>query len=116
MTLAQLAAFALAIFLWALLPGPGLVAVLSRALGSGVRAGLFVIVGLLLADVVFLAIAVAGLSALAAVLGPLFQVVKYLGAAYLIWQGYRAIAEASQPLRIEAGPPGLPWRTRYSAC
>ena len=40
MTIEYAVAFAIAMFLWTLLPGPGLAVVVSRALGSGPRAGL----------------------------------------------------------------------------
>lgn len=105
MTIEYAVAFAIAMFLWTLLPGPGLAVVVSRALGSGPRAGFAVITGLVMADLIFLGIAFVGLLAIATVMGPMFQVVKYVGAAYLIWRGYRALVEANDPavLQAEAG-------------
>ena len=91
MTIEYAVAFAIAMFLWTTLPGPGLAVVVSRALGSGPRAGFAVITGLVIADLIFLGIAFIGLLAIATTMGPMFQVVKYAGAAYLIWRGYRAI-------------------------
>jgi threonine/homoserine/homoserine lactone efflux protein len=92
--------------LWTTLPGPGLAVVLSRALASGPRAGLAVITGLVIADLIFLGVAFIGLLALANTMGPIFQVVKYAGAAYLIWRGYRMLVEAGDPATVQASVSG----------
>jgi threonine/homoserine/homoserine lactone efflux protein len=102
MTWEALAAFTGAFFLLALSPGPGLVAILSRALGSGFSAGLAVTAGLVVGDAIFLAIAMVGLSAIASTMGPLFQIVKYAGAAYLIWLGIGAVRNAGVPFAVDA--------------
>lgn len=80
-------AFALAMIAWSALPGPGLALAVSRAIGGGARAGFAVIAGLAIADVLFLGVALLGLFAVAAALGPAFEIVKWSGAAFLIWQG-----------------------------
>ena len=54
----------------ALAPGAGLAAILSRTLGSGLNAGLAVTTGLVVGDFIFLGVAMAGLSAIAAAIGP----------------------------------------------
>ncbi len=110
MTLEYAVAFAIAMFLWAILPGPGLAAVVSRALGSGPKAGIAVIAGLIVADVIFMGIAIVGLLAIATAMGPLFQFVKYAGAAYLVWRGYRAFVGAERPMTVEARASGVLWR------
>ena len=76
MTLATAMAFAIAMFFLAIVPGPGVAAVVSRTLGSGMNAGLAVITGLAVGDTVFLVLAIVGLSAIASAVGPLFQTVK----------------------------------------
>jgi len=102
MTIEYAGAFAIAMFLWTTLPGPGLAVVVSRSLGSGPRAGFAVITGLVIADFIFLGIAFIGLLAIATTMGPMFQIVKYAGAAYLIWRGYRALVEADDPAVVQA--------------
>jgi threonine/homoserine/homoserine lactone efflux protein len=104
------AAFAAAFFILALSPGPGLAAIISRALGGGMPAGLAVTAGLVVGDAVFLGAAVIGLSAIAQTLGPLFQVVKYAGAAYLIWLGIRAFRAAGTPVEFRARASGALWK------
>jgi threonine/homoserine/homoserine lactone efflux protein len=93
-------AFVIGMFFLALSPGPGLATIISRALASGPLAGLAVTAGLVLADFAFMAVAMVGLTAIATTLGPLFQIVKYAGAAYLLWLGYRAFRDSAKPLIV----------------
>jgi len=100
MTLHTAIAFGVAMFFLAASPGPGLATIISRALASGPVAGLAVTAGLVLADFFFMAVAMVGLTAVATALGPLFQIVKYAGAAYLVWLGWRAFRGAGKPLVV----------------
>lgn len=72
MTIESGVAFAIGMFFLALSPGPGLATIISRALVSGPAAGLAVTGGLVLGDFVFMAIAMVGMTAIAAALGPFF--------------------------------------------
>ncbi len=110
MTPESLLAFAVGMTLLSLSPGPGLAAILSRTRTSGLGAGFAVTAGLVVGDFLFLGIAAIGLTALATTLGPLFQIVKYAGALYLIWLGVKLILAASKPLTVEASPPVHPGR------
>ncbi|MFS4580082.1 LysE family translocator [Phaeobacter sp. C3_T13_0] len=94
-------AFATGMCLLAMSPGPGLAAVLSRSIVSGAKAGAMVVVGLVLVDFLFLGLAIVGLSAIATALGPLFQIVKYAAAIYLLWLGYNTIKQAGQVISVE---------------
>jgi threonine/homoserine/homoserine lactone efflux protein len=109
-TLEMTAAFAAAFFFLAVSPGPGLAAILSRSLGGGMLAGLAVTAGLVVGDAIFLGAAMIGLSAIATAMGPLFAVVKYAGAAYLIWLGVQAFRSASKPVEFEAQTAGTLWK------
>lgn len=102
MSLVSILLLAGAMFLLAVTPGPGVLATVARALASGFRPAALVVLGIVLGDLVFLLLAIFGLSALAVVLGDLFLVVKYLGAAYLVWLGLRLwfsdpVPQDSQP-------------------
>jgi threonine/homoserine/homoserine lactone efflux protein len=101
MTFEMTAAFSVAFFLLAVSPGPGLAAILSRSLGSGLPAGLAVTTGLVVGDAVFLSVAMVGLSAIANTMGPVFQAIKYAGAAYLVWLGVQALRSAGTPMSIQ---------------
>jgi threonine/homoserine/homoserine lactone efflux protein len=100
MTVHTAIAFAIGMFFLALSPGPGLATIISRSLASGVIAGLAVTAGLVLADFFFMAVAMAGLTAIATAMGPLFQIVKYAGALYLVWLGYRTFRGSGKPLIV----------------
>lgn len=106
MTLETTVVFAVAFLLLAVTPGPGLAAILSRALSGGMAAGLATTAGLVAGDATLLAAAMVGLSTIATTLGPLFEIVKYAGAAYLIWLGIQSIREARTPIRLTAGKQG----------
>ena len=101
MTLEYIVASAAGMILWTALPGPGLAIVVSRAFGSGRKVGFAVITGLVLGDILFLGIAFNGLLAIAAAMGPAFQIVKYAGAAYLIWRAYRLIVATDSAVAVK---------------
>jgi threonine/homoserine/homoserine lactone efflux protein len=106
MTFDAIILFTGAFFLLALSPGPGLAAILSRSISRGLKGGYAVTAGLVLGDAVFLAIAMIGLSAIATTFGPFFQIVKYAGAAYLIWLGIQAWRSAATPIDIQSTQSG----------
>jgi hypothetical protein len=70
MTFAGFAAYCIALAIAAAIPGPGIVALVARALGSGFRATLPMALGLALGDLVYLTAAVLGLAFIAKLLAP----------------------------------------------
>lgn len=94
------AALALAgtLFIVAIIPGPGVMAVTGCALGRGSRAALAMTGGVIVGDMVYLTLAVFGLAVLAQNMGELFMVVRLAGAAYLIWLGVRLWRAPAQPI------------------
>ncbi len=105
MSLESTLAFTAAFFLLACSPGPGLAAILSRSLSTGISAGFAVTAGLVLGDAVFMVTAMLGLSAVATALGPLFEVVKYCGSFYLIYLGIRTLRAPASAFTIKADVP-----------
>lgn len=85
----SLVTFALALGLAAAIPGPGIAAVVGRALGSGFRPTLPMMAGLIAGDLVYLSAAALGLGVIAASFGSVFVVVRWLGAAYLVYLAIR---------------------------
>ena len=79
-------------------PGPGVFATIARALASGLRPSLAVILGIVLGDVIFLIFAAFGLSIVAQALGNMFFIVKICGGAYLIWLGVRIWLKKPEPV------------------
>lgn len=77
------------------IPGPATLLTLARSSQSGVRAGLFTGFGIAVGDLVHTLLAVLGISAIILTSAVLFSIVKYLGAAYLIFLGVKALFEKS---------------------
>lgn len=87
--IAPLLAYAVALSIAAVIPGPGIAALVGQSLGGGLKMSLFFLAGIALGDIVYLTIAVAGLAALAQLFSGAFLVIKILGAAYLLFLAYK---------------------------
>ncbi len=70
-------------------PGPGVLAIVSRALSSGFSHAVIMSVGMVLGDVTFLLLAIFGLSIVASTFSTVFTVIKILGGIYLIYLGLK---------------------------
>ena len=88
MTLTGFLTYSAALALAAAVPGPGIVAMVARGLGSGFRATLPMALGIGLGDLVYLTAAVMGLAFIAQTFGLVFMAFKYAGAAYLMYLAY----------------------------
>jgi threonine/homoserine/homoserine lactone efflux protein len=84
-------AFVLASLVLAATPGPGVVYIVTRTLAQGRRAGIASAAGVAIGNLGNAVGAALGLAALFAVSALAFEVVKYAGAAYLVWLGWRAL-------------------------
>ena len=82
-------AFTVAYAIAVLVPGPGVAAVVARALGGGFRAAFPMVLGILAGDLVYLVFAAFGLAAIAMHFGALFTVVRFAGAAYLLYIAWK---------------------------
>ncbi len=103
---ANLSLFVSATLVLLLVPGPAVLYIFARSVEQGRSAGLVSILGIHAATLVHVAAAAAGLSALLASSAIAFSVVKYAGAAYLIWLGFKKLfGPASIPDFNGAGPP-----------
>jgi threonine/homoserine/homoserine lactone efflux protein len=89
MSPAALLVFAGIYALAVMMPGPGVAAVVTRALTTGARRTGPFIWGMVLGDLVWFAFAAFGLAALAQTLHGLFVPVKYVGVAYLLFIAWK---------------------------
>jgi threonine/homoserine/homoserine lactone efflux protein len=89
MDLATLAAFTVVYAIAVLVPGPGVAAVVARALGGGFMSAVPMVVGILVGDLLYLVFALFGLAAIATWFGPIFIIVRWGGALYLLWIAYQ---------------------------
>src|SRR6185437_63045 len=74
-----------------LTPGPAVLYIGARSVEQGRVAGLVSVLGIHLGTIVHITAAAVGLSALLVSSALAFAIVKYLGAAYLIWIGIRTL-------------------------
>lgn len=72
-----------------ILPGPGVMAIVARSLGSGFRSCIPAALGTALGDLIWMTLGVAGLSLLAKTMGHFFMGVKMAGAVYLVFMAYK---------------------------
>ncbi len=86
-----LAAFTLASLVLAASPGPGVMYIVARTLSQGRQAGLVSVAGVALGNLANALAASIGLAALFAVSSLAFDVVRYGGAAYLLFLGVQAL-------------------------
>jgi threonine/homoserine/homoserine lactone efflux protein len=76
-------------FLAVATPGPGIAAVIARALARGTQGAAGFIGGFLIGDLIWFTCAATGLAALAHTAYTLFLVLKYAGALYLLYLAYK---------------------------
>ena len=78
-------AFVLAALALALVPGPTVTVIIANSLKHGTRAGLLNVLGTQAGVVIWLGIAALGLGAAIQLMGVWFVLLRYVGAAYLVW-------------------------------
>ena len=81
----------------AVIPSVSVLAVSARAAAFGFTHGMFTAFGIVIADIIFILLAVYGLALVAELMGEQFRLIKYIGGFYLVWLGislWRADARA----------------------
>lgn len=109
MTLAGFLAYSAALAVAAAIPGPGITALVARALGSGFRSALAMSLGLVVGDLIYLTAVVLGLALVAQSFGIVFLVIKWLGVLYLVylaWSFWTA-GITSETIEARKGRDGL---------
>jgi threonine/homoserine/homoserine lactone efflux protein len=101
-SLPALALFAAATFALLAVPGPSVLYVVARTVEQGRTAGLISVLGLETGALLHVAAAAAGLSAIVASSPAAFAVLRYGGAAYLLWLGVRTLRR--NPAAAAAAP------------
>jgi len=106
MGIQDLGTFVAAVIVFLAIPGPGTFSLLTATGKGGPRAGYATLAGLALGDQILMWLAVIGVAALLKANLVLFGLVKYAGAAYLIWIGVQLLwqrGEGTGPVRMETG-------------
>jgi threonine/homoserine/homoserine lactone efflux protein len=104
-TLGLFVAAALALLL---VPGPAVLYIVARSIDQGRLAGLVSVLGVHLGSLVHVTAAAVGLSSLLVSSATAFSVVKYAGAAYLVYLGVRALLsqEPGKDVEVRRAPLG----------
>ncbi|MEH3090511.1 MAG: LysE family translocator [Agrobacterium cavarae] len=102
MTITTILAYAMALFIAAAIPGPGMTAIVARALGSGFRETFFMGLGLVLGDMVYLTAVILGLAFVAQTFQEAFMVLKFAGAAYLLYIAWKLWTAGLLPQDLQA--------------
>jgi threonine/homoserine/homoserine lactone efflux protein len=93
-----------------LVPGPAVLYIVSQSVRQGRRAGIASVLGIHTGTLVQVVAAVLGASWLLVSSALAFTVVKYLGAAYLVYLGVRKLLGRDEPLAAEPGAEARPKR------
>lgn len=109
MTLDTWFAFFLASWIISLSPGPCAFSAMSAGMRFGYKKAIWNILGMQLATVLLLAIVAVGLGALLAASDTLFNIIKWLGVAYLVWLGLQQWR--TKPVVITEEPDANPSKT-----
>lgn len=100
---AILLSFIIACFLLVIVPGPTVTVIVANSMKHGVRAGLLNILGTQIGLLTMIAVLALGLSAVVASMGAAFELLRLIGAAYLIWLGVKLWRSNGELGTAEAG-------------
>lgn len=98
MSSALFVGFVAATIVLMLIPGPNVALIVANSLKFGVRAGLMTVAGTSAAMVAQLTVASFGVTAIFGALAQAFEVLRWLGVAYLVWLGVRTWREPAGDL------------------
>jgi len=96
-----LIAFTAATFFLLVVPGPTIIMVVSQALAHGKRVALASVLGVGLGDLIAATLSIIGVGTLLATSATAFTILKWAGAAYLIWIGIKMWRSPVTPLELD---------------
>lgn len=103
MTTVSIGALLATLLLLASIPSASVALVVTRSATLGVANGIAVAGGVVLGDLVFVALAILGMGFLAEMMGAFFAIVRCIGGAYLIWLGFALLRSRSAVLPAQRG-------------
>jgi homoserine/homoserine lactone efflux protein len=103
--------YILACLLFAIVPGPSVTMLVANSLARGTKAGLLTVLGVQLAMLIMVVIVALGLDMVMNLVAEAFVIIKLVGAAYLIWIGFKMFTASG---KLDMSRPGerLPY-ARY---
>lgn len=106
MTLKILLVFAATEFLLSMTPGPAVLLVVSQGMRFGFTASIRGTLGILTGNAIYFALSAAGLGALLIASAKLFEIIRWLGVAYLVYIGLRMLVSKPEAKAAEDSPHG----------
>src|SRR5688572_4797820 len=106
--LPTLLAYLAAAVVLVIIPGPGTAWIVAQTIAGGTARGLRAGLGLETATLIHALAAGLGLSAILATSATAFNVLKYAGAAYLVWLGIRAWQSSVASADVDGAEPSVP--------
>lgn len=100
--MATLIPFLSACFALAIVPGPTVTVIIANAMARGTWAGLAIIAGTQLGLISMILVVALGMEALVSFMGFAFDWIKLIGAAYLVWLGFKMLRSSGQLGTAEA--------------
>lgn len=104
-----------ACFVFSIVPGPSVTVVLANSLSRGTRAGLWTILGTELSMLSMVLVVAFGLEAVMMVVGEAFVWIKLIGAAYLIYIGWRMFNSSGELAKAKATRQRTPFHYVFEA-
>ena len=104
MSVTAFVAYAIAVFVAAMTPGPTVFALIASGVSRGTRSALAFALGVAAGDMALISIVLVGLTVVAQTFGWLFFVLKYAGAVYLVVLGYRMWRAAGKSVGAVPSP------------
>jgi homoserine/homoserine lactone efflux protein len=99
-------AYIAACFVIAIVPGPTVTVIVANSLAHGARAGLLNVAGTQLGLALMMAVLVVGLSSVIAAMAWAFEIVRWVGAAYLVWIGLKLLTSDPAAAEKASAPRG----------
>ena len=93
-------------------PGPDMTYVFARGLAHGPRAGLISVAGIASGLVIHTMLVALGLAVVMAQSPVLFEIIRYAGAAYLVWMGIKLLRDRSR-FNVNGDQSSENWRALY---
>ncbi|HEU5472939.1 MAG TPA: LysE family translocator [Actinophytocola sp.] len=88
-----------------LIPGPSVLYIVTRSVAQGRAAGLISVLGMHVGTIPYMLATALGLSALLTASSTAFHIIRYLGAAYLIWLGVQKLWSLRKQGEADSEPP-----------
>jgi len=102
--------FALASLILNLTPGNDMIYVASRSAGQGIKAGIISSFGIMVGCLAHITAAVAGLSAIISRSATAFDIIKYVGAAYLVYLGIKSLISKKSSFQLTDKLERIPYK------